>query len=336
MLILAIESSCDETAVAVVNDRREVLANLVASQIDLHRQFGGVVPEVAARAHLEVVLPLIAQALAAAGIAPSDLDAIAVTHRPGLIGALLIGVTAAKTLSWAWNKPLIGVNHLEAHLAAATFAFPEITYPYVALIVSGGHTNLFHVPAVGVYEKIGGTLDDAAGEAFDKAAKILGLGFPGGPAIAAAAERGNPAAFNWRDACLPRKNPRDFSFSGIKTGVLYAARGLAGRRGELLLDEQGVADAAASFQFAAVRALVKRTVGAAREKGVRWLAVGGGVAANRALREAIKVAATKIHCQTAIPPFNLCTDNAVMIAARGIEMFAAGEFADLTLDAAAR
>lgn len=336
-LILAIESSCDETAVALVDETRAVRSSLVATQIDVHRQFGGVVPEIAARAHLTCIIPLVAQAMEEAGIAREDVTAIAVTNRPGLIGALLIGVTAAKALAYAWGKPLIGVNHVEGHIAAAKFAHPEMAYPYVALIVSGGHTNIFYVPEEGVYQPVGGTLDDAAGEAFDKAAKILGLGYPGGPAIDKAAQGGDPAAFPWGDACLPRKNPYDFSFSGIKTSVLYAARGQAqGYKGALLLDEKGVADAAASFQHAVVRALVKRTVKVAKEKRVKWVALGGGVAANSALRAALTAAAAKIHCQAAIPPMKLCTDNALMIAARAHELYAKGDFADLTLDALAR
>jgi len=335
--ILALESSCDETAVAIVNEKREVLSSLIATHIDIHRQFGGVVPEIAARAHLTCIIPLISQALEEAKLTPDALSAIAVTNRPGLIGALLIGVTAAKTLAYAWNKPLIGVNHVEGHIAAAQFAHPKMEYPYVALIVSGGHTNIFYIPAVGVYQPVGGTLDDAAGEAFDKAAKILGLGYPGGPVIDKAARNGDIHAFPWADACLPRKNPYDFSFSGIKTSVLFAACGQAqGYKGALLLDEKGVANAAASFQYAVVRALVKRTLKVAKEKRVKWIALGGGVAANSLLRNELAAAAQKIHCQAAIPPMKLCTDNALMIAARAHELYEAGDFADLTLDALAR
>lgn len=320
-----------------MNERREVLSSLVATQIDIHKQFGGVVPEIAARAHLTCIIPLIDQALAEAHLTKDDIAAIAVTNRPGLIGALLIGLTAAKALAFSWNKPLIGVNHVEGHIAAAKLARPEMTHPYVALIVSGGHTNIFYIPEEGVYQPVGGTLDDAAGEAFDKAAKILGLGYPGGPVIDKAARGGNPKAFPWADACLPRKNPYDFSFSGIKTSILYAARGQAmGYKGELLLDEKGVADAAASFQHAVVRALVKRTIKAAKEKGVKWVALGGGVAANSLLRAELEAAAKKIHCEAAIPPMKLCTDNALMIAARAQELYAKGDFADLTLDAVAR
>ncbi len=336
-LILALESSCDETAGAILRNGSQVLAEFVASQIDLHRQFGGVVPEVACRAHMECLLPGVDKMFTDAGLTPQDLDAVAVTNRPGLIGALLVGVSAAKALAYAWNKPIIGVNHIEGHIAAAKFSHPEMEYPFVALVVSGGHTNIYYVPECGVYEKFGSTLDDAAGEAFDKAAKLLDLGFPGGPVIDKAAREGDINAFDWRDACLPRKNPYDFSFSGLKTAVLYAARGQkAGRKGPLLLDRQGVCDAAASFQNAVVRALVNRTIRVAKEKNVKWIAIGGGVSANTSLREAMAEEARKIRCNLAVPPMKLCTDNAVMIAARAHELYCAGEFADLELDACAR
>ena len=336
-LILALESSCDETAGALLKDGKEVLGQFVASQIDLHRQFGGVVPEVACRAHMECILPGVQKLLADSGVTPDDISAVAVTNRPGMVGALLIGVTAAKSLAYAWEKPLIGVNHIQGHIAAAKFAEPELEYPFVALVVSGGHTNIYYIPECGVYEQISSTLDDAAGEAFDKAAKLLDLGFPGGPVIDRAARGGNKDAYPWRDACLPRNNPYDFSFSGLKTAVLYVARGQrAGRKGPLLLSEQEVKDAAASFQNAVVRALVNRTVKVAREKGVRWIAVGGGVSANSSLREEMTRAAAKFRCRVAVPPLNLCTDNAVMIAVRAEELYQAGEFADLELDAVAR
>ncbi len=335
-LILAIESSCDETAVAILRDGREVLASLVASQIDLHRKFGGVVPEVACRAHMEVLLPLVDEALAKAGVQPEELSAVASTNRPGLIGALLVGLSGAKGLAFAWDKPLITVNHIEGHIAAAQFSCPEMTCPYIALVVSGGHTNIFLVSGQGKYESLAQTLDDAAGEAFDKAAKLLDLGFPGGPAISKAAVNGNPKAYPWLNTCLP-KDGENFSFSGLKTAVLYAARGQkAGRKGPLLLDEQGVNDAAASFQYAVVRALVKRTVAAAKQAGVKWIALGGGVAANGELRETMAAEGKKIGCQVAIPPMNLCTDNAVMIAVRAQELYESGAFDELSVSAVAR
>jgi N6-L-threonylcarbamoyladenine synthase len=335
-LVLGIESSCDETAGALLRGPRTVLGEFVASQVDLHRRFGGVVPEVACRAHMEALLPGLETLFSEADARPDEVDAVAVTNRPGLIGALLVGVTAAKALAAAWEVPLIGVHHIEAHIAAARFAEPGLEPPFVALVVSGGHTNVYFVPETDRYEPWGATRDDAAGEAFDKVAKILDLGFPGGPAIERAAAGGDPARFDWRDACLT-KDGRDFSFSGIKTGVLYAARGQnGGRNGPLLLDEQGVRDAAASFQHAVVHALVTRAVQAARATGAGWIALGGGVAANGALREALGQAAEGAGCRLAVPARSLCTDNAVMIAARGYELFRAGRTDALDLDAHAR
>lgn len=335
-LILGIESSCDETAAALIRDGREVVGSFVASQVDLHRQFGGVVPEVACRAHMECLMPGLDKMLGEAEVTPDAIDAIAVTNRPGLIGALLVGVSAAKGLAFAWDKPLIGVNHIEAHIAAARFHQPELEMPFVALVVSGGHTNVYYVKDEDTYELLGSTRDDAAGEAFDKVAKLLDLGFPGGPRIEKAAQKGNPKAYHWKNSCLPDDGV-SFSFSGIKTGVLYTARGQnAGRKGPLLLNEQEVADAAASFQRAVVHALVTRTVDAAKARGVKWIAIGGGVAANSYLRGRMQEAAGRIGCHVAIPPMNLCTDNAVMIAVRGGELFRSACYDDLALEAFAR
>ncbi len=338
-IILALESSCDETAGAILKNGREVLAQFVASQIDLHRAYGGVVPEVACRAHMECLLPGVDKLLADAGITPTEISAVAVTNRPGLIGALLVGVSAAKALALAWDKPLIGVDHIEGHIAAAEFATPELASPYVALVVSGGHTNLYLVenPAHGrqSMKRLGSTLDDAAGEAFDKAAKLLGLGFPGGPRIEKAAREGNPQAYNWRQTCLP-PDGENFSFSGLKTAVMYAARGRAGRKGELLLDDQGVKDAAASFQEAVTHALVSRSLAAAKGAGVKWLALGGGVAANGYLRAKMAAAAAKGGISLAVPPMALCTDNAVMIAARADRLYEAGVRDGLALETVAR
>lgn len=339
VLILALESSCDETAGAILKNGRETLAQFVASQIDLHRAYGGVVPELACRAHMECLLPGVDKMLADAGVRPERLDAVAVTNRPGLIGALLVGVSAAKALSLAWSKPLIGVDHVEAHIAAAGLAEPELTAPYVALVVSGGHTCLYLVrdldSGLDGMTRLATTLDDAAGEAFDKAAKLLGLGFPGGPLIEKAAAAGDAAAYPWRAACLPPDGV-NFSFSGLKTAVLRAARGKAGRHGPLLLDAKGVADAAASFQEAAVHALTIRALDAAARHGVRWLAMGGGVAANGRLRKVLSEAAAERGLRVAIPPMRLCTDNAVMIAARAHRLFLAGVRDGLDLEAAAR
>ncbi len=263
---------------------------------------------------------------AQSGLRPADLSAVAVTNRPGLIGALLVGVSAAKALALAWGKPLIGVDHIEGHIAAAAFAEPELRTPYVALVVSGGHTNLYLVrdgdfgrgAGRGAMGCLSSTLDDAAGEAFDKAAKT-----------------GNPRAHNWRNTCLPSDGV-NFSFSGLKTAVLYAARGRAGRKGALLLDEQGVADAAASFQEAVTNALVSRAVDAAKRNGVGWIALGGGVAANGYLRAKMLDAGQLHGIRVAIPPMSLCTDNAVMIAARGTQLYEAGVRDALDLETAAR
>ena len=338
-IILALESSCDETAGALLKNGREVLAQFIASQVDLHRVYGGVVPEVACRAHMECLLPGVDALFAEAGIGPGALSAVAVTNRPGLIGALLVGVSAAKALALAWDKPLIGVDHVEAHIAAAGLAEPELAPPYVALVVSGGHTNLYLVrdaaPGRGGMACLASTLDDAAGEAFDKAAKLLGLGFPGGPRIEKAAREGNPKAYAWRKNCLP-PDGTNFSFSGLKTAVLYAARGRAGRKGPLLLDEQGVRDAAASFQEAVVHALVTRTMEAAESSGVSWIALGGGVAANGYLRDALAAAASARGLRVALPPLSLCTDNAVMVGARAHQLYAAGVRDALDLETVAR
>ena len=338
-LILAIESSCDETAGAILRNGRDVLSQFVASQVDLHRVYGGVVPEVACRAHMECLLPGVDKLFHDAGLKPPALDAVAVTNRPGLIGALLVGVSAVKALALAWSKPLIGVDHIEAHIAAAGLAELDLAAPYVALVVSGGHTNLYLVrdgdSGLDAMECLASTLDDAAGEAFDKAAKLLGLGFPGGPLIEKAARAGNPRAFAWRKSCLPDDGV-NFSFSGLKTAVMYAARGRAGRKGPLLLDEAGAADAAASFQEAVTHALVTRTLEAAERHGVSWLALGGGVAANGYLRKALSDAAAARGLRVAIPPMSLCTDNAVMVAARAHRLFAAGVRDDLHLETVAR
>ncbi|MCD8139474.1 MAG: tRNA (adenosine(37)-N6)-threonylcarbamoyltransferase complex transferase subunit TsaD [Planctomycetaceae bacterium] len=338
-LLLALESSCDETAGAIVKDGRDVLAEFVASQVDLHRAYGGVVPEVACRAHMECLLPGVDALFKQAGVTPADLDAVAVTNRPGLIGALLVGVSAAKGLALAWDTPLIGVDHIEGHIAAAALAEPRLEAPYLALVVSGGHTNLYLVRELGAgrggMECLVSTLDDAAGEAFDKAAKLLGLGFPGGPRIEAAAKSGDGSVYDWRKSCLPPDGV-NFSFSGLKTAVMYAARGRAGRKGPLLLDDAGVADAAASFQESVTNALVTRTLEAAERHGVKWVALGGGVAANGYLRAALARAAAEKGLEVAIPPMSLCTDNAVMIAARAHELFVAGVRDTLSLETVAR
>jgi N6-L-threonylcarbamoyladenine synthase len=325
-LVLGIESSCDETAAAVIADGRRVLSSVVASQDDVHAPYGGVVPELASRRHVEVIVPVVDKALADAGVRLGDLDGVAVTHGPGLVGSLLVGCSMAKALAWVHGLPLVGVNHLEGHIFASFLTEDPPEYPFVALVVSGGHTALYHAPAPLVYRLIGQTRDDAAGEAFDKVAKLLGLGFPGGPVIERMAERGDPRAIEFPLAQIT-DGARDFSFSGIKTSVsLYVKRHgpLAGAQ---------IADVAASFQAAVVKMLVRRTVRAALHVGVKRVVLTGGVAANGPLRATLATAGEEHGIRVHIPPPRLCTDNAAMITAAGAARLAAGERAPLTLNA---
>jgi tRNA threonylcarbamoyl adenosine modification protein TsaD/ribosomal-protein-alanine acetyltransferase len=308
-LILAIETSCDETAAAVLRDGREVLSNVIASQVDFHARFGGVVPEIASRKHTEAIVGVVEEALVSAGVGLEDLTALAVTIGPGLVGALVVGVAYAKGLSVATGLPLVGVNHLEGHLFANVLADPSVAPPLVALIVSGGHTSLVHVPAWGEYHTLGSTIDDATGEAFDKVAKALGLGYPGGPVISSLAEQGDPAAIRFPRAML-NSGDYDFSLSGLKTAVAHhvATERAAGR-------DVDVADLAASFQQAVIDVQVAKSVRAVEECRVSDFVLGGGVAANRALREALRSALAERDVRLFVPPFELCTDNAAMIAA---------------------
>jgi N6-L-threonylcarbamoyladenine synthase len=326
MMVLGIESSCDETAAAVVADGRRILANVVASQDALHAPWGGVVPELASRRHLEVVVPVVEQALAAAGLKLADLDGIAVTQGPGLVGSLLIGCSVAKALAWVHRKPLVGVNHLEGHIYAAFLTEDPPEHPFLALVVSGGHTALYLARAPLDYGLVGQTRDDAAGEAFDKVAKLLGLGFPGGPAIQRVAAEGDPGAIAFPLAQMT-DGARDFSFSGIKTSVsLYVKR-----HGPLT--PAAVADVAASFQAAVVKMLVRKTVKAALHWGVKRVVLTGGVAANGPLRERLRAEADAHGIRLHIPPPRLCTDNAAMIAAAGTARLLAGERASLEMNA---
>jgi len=326
MLVLGIESSCDETSAAVLADGRRILSNVVASQDDVHAPFGGVVPELASRRHLEIVLPVVERGLADAGVRAEDVDGIAVTQGPGLVGSLLVGCAVAKSMAYVHRKPLVGVNHLEGHIYAAFLTDDPPEHPFLALVVSGGHTALYHARAPLAYALIGQTRDDAAGEAFDKVAKLLGLGFPGGPLIQRTAEHGDPGAIAFPPARMS-DGTRDFSFSGIKTAVsLYVKR-----HGPL--SSQAVADVAASFQAAAVRMLVRRTIRAALHVGAKRLVLTGGVAANGPLRAALTAEAAEHGLRLHIPPRQLCTDNAAMIAAAGTARLLAGERADLTLNA---
>jgi N6-L-threonylcarbamoyladenine synthase len=333
--ILGIETSCDETAAAVVADGRIIKSSIVSSQTKLHEKYGGVVPEIASRAHIEKIYPVITEAMEQAGVNKDNIDAIAVANQPGLTIALIIGVTAAKTLGLAWDKPLIAINHLHAHLQSAMLAEQNLKLPAVALIVSGGHTCLYDYHSPLEPKLLGSTIDDAAGEAFDKVANILKLPYPGGPSIEKAAKNGNPNAIKFPRSMLGRDS-LDFSFSGIKTAVLYYCRG-QDMKGEDKVDsmsEQEIADIAASFQAAVIDVLLKKTQRAAKKIGAKTILLGGGVAANSALREALQK-----MCDNAVPPKKLlvapkqyCTDNAVMVASLGYHKFKAKLFADLTLE----
>jgi tRNA N6-adenosine threonylcarbamoyltransferase len=327
MRVLGIETSCDETAVAVVEDGRRILSNLISSQVHLHEKFGGVVPEVASRAHLEAINPLITLGLTEAGIWVADLDAVAVTIGPGLVGALLVGLAAAKAMALALGVPFIGVNHLEGHIYANVIEHGPIDEPYVAFLVSGGHTMLVYVPEPFRYEMLGQTLDDAAGEAFDKIARFIGLGFPGGPAIDALAKRGNPDAVRFPRA-LAREPGYDFSLSGVKTAVVRHVRD-ARSKGE----DVSMADLAASFQEAVVDVQVDKTIAAAVDKGVRKIVLGGGVVANTRLRQLMAERAGQVGLDLLVPPLDLCTDNAAMIASAGFYRLEAGERTDLGVGA---
>jgi N6-L-threonylcarbamoyladenine synthase len=304
--VLGIETSCDETAAACVRGGREVLSSVVSSQVDLHARYGGVVPEIASRAHSELIIPVTAQAMVEAGVDAEDLDVVAATTGPGLIGALLVGVSAAKALALTWGLPFVAVNHLEAHLYAALLEEPELQFPLVVLLVSGGHTMLIEMVDHGEYRLLGQTLDDAAGEAFDKVARFLGLGYPGGPAIDQISLQGDPEAVAFPRAMLD--DGLDFSFSGLKTAVVNHVREHP---------EVSTADVAASFQAAVVDVLVAKARRAAREVGAAALALGGGVAANSLLREQFLGACADDGIQGFLPSRSMCTDNAAMIAAAG-------------------
>jgi N6-L-threonylcarbamoyladenine synthase len=331
MYFLAIETSCDETAAAVFDDTPSVLANVVASQTDLHARFGGVVPEVAARAHLQRLLPVIDEALRKAGVRLDQIGAVAVHNTPGLVGALLVGVSAAKMLALTLGVPLIAVNHVEAHVYAARLAAGRDIFPCVGLVVSGGHTSLFHCPTPLEFHLLGATLDDAAGEAFDKVAALLGLGFPGGPAVEREAAGGDPTAFRFPRSFL-HDDRLDFSFSGLKTAVLYACFGQnATSTAQAPLGKKR-ADVAASFQRAVVDVLVNKARQALRRTGLKRLAVGGGVAANRTFRAALETMAGEEGVELFIPPMALCTDNAAM-AAQSVEKWRRQAWAPLDLDA---
>jgi len=327
VITLGIETSCDETAVAIVEDGFTLRTDLIARQEHLHERFGGVVPEVAARAHVEALNPLLAQALDETGLDVGDLDGVAVTVGPGLVGALLVGMAAAKAISLAAKKPLVGVNHLEAHYWANFLEHGKPEPPYVTLIVSGGHTMLVHVPELFRHVVLGQTLDDAAGEAFDKVARMLGLGFPGGPALDAAARTGDPTAIRFPRA-MEDSGDLDFSMSGLKTAVLRYVKGerAAGR-------DIDVPDLAASFQEAIVDVQVTKTIEAARRTGVERVLMGGGVVANTRLRERLVADGSSVGLEVLVPSLALCTDNAAMVACLGAARLERGDRSGLDIAA---
>lgn len=333
MLVLGIESSCDETAAAVVRDGGEIVSSIIASQIDMHRPWGGVVPELASREHLEKIDPIVTEALTRSRVSFADIDAIAVTQGPGLIGSLLVGVCYAKSLAYALDIPFVGVNHIEGHVYSVAFENPEVEYPALALIVSGGHTNIFHVPEEGSYKVVSRTRDDAAGEAFDKVSKMLGLGYPGGPIIERLAKEGDAGRVKFPQAKISDGRP-DLSFSGLKTAVARYVRenGIEPvANGDA--PSQAIKDLAASFQAAVVKALVGTLEKLARELEPKTLIVAGGVACNLALKIAADEAGVRLGLPVYFPSKHLSTDNAAMIAAAGYFHLKSGERADLRMTA---
>lgn len=332
--ILAIETSCDETAVAIVKNR-QVLSSIVSSQIASHRPYGGIVPEVASRQHVEMINPAIAQAFAEAALDWTAIDGIAATCTPGLVGALLVGLTSAKTLALLHHKPLIGIHHLEGHIYASYLSEPDLQPPFLCLLVSGGHTSLIQVKGCGDYQILGQTRDDAAGEAFDKVARLLGLGYPGGPEIDRLAKQGNPQAFPLPEGQVSLPNggfhPYDSSFSGLKTAVLRLVQKL--QQDDCPLP---VIDLAASFQTTVAKALTKRAIACALDHGLTTIAVGGGVAANSGLRQHLQAVAATRNLNVLFPPMKFCTDNAAMIGCAAADHLEHGHTSPLTLGVQSR
>lgn len=323
-LILGIETSCDETSASVVADGRRILSNIISSQVPLHKKYGGVVPEIASRKHLETVLPVVHEALTSAGVGLKDIEAVAVTYGPGLVGTLLVGLSAAKAIAWARDIPLVGVNHLVGHIYANFLTDDPPEFPVICLVVSGGHTDLLYLRDHGSFEIMGRTRDDAAGEAFDKVARSLGLGYPGGPLVERLAREGDPAAVPFPRVYL-EEGTYDFSFSGLKTAVLQHMK----KAGEKV----SLPDVAAGFQQAVVDVLADKACRAARERGVRRIILAGGVASNGALRKALEDRALPLDLKVSYPPPILCTDNAAMIASAGYYSWRAGQVSGLDLNA---
>ena len=327
MNILAIESSCDETAVAIVKDGREVLTDCIASQVELHRIYGGVVPEIASRKHIEAIYGLADQSLERTGLTRQDIDAVAVTYAPGLIGAVLVGVNFAKAAALAMDKPLIPVHHIRGHIAANYIAYPDLEPPFLCLVVSGGHTMIVHVRDYTEMEILGGTLDDAAGECFDKVARVLGMPYPGGAALDKAAAAGDETKYDLPRS-RPGENPYNMSFSGLKTAALNLIH-----HAEQVGEELDVPSLCASFSAAVSDTLVPRVTRALEETGMKKIAVAGGVAANSRIRRDIMAAAQRVGAEVYMPPLSLCGDNAAMIGAQAYYEYLAGNTADMTLNA---
>ncbi|MDI7258415.1 MAG: tRNA (adenosine(37)-N6)-threonylcarbamoyltransferase complex transferase subunit TsaD [Thermodesulfobacteriota bacterium] len=330
MRILAIETSCDDTGAAVIINGRKILSNVVSSQEAVHQKYGGVVPELASRRHIESIVPVVTEALEAAKVTLKEINGIAVTQGPGLVGSLLVGLSFAKSLAFARGLPLVGVNHIEAHLSAIFLEKESPKFPFIGLVVSGGHTSLFRVDGFGKYKRLGQTRDDAAGEAFDKVAKLLGLGYPGGPIIDELAKTGNPKAIRFPRASLG-KNSMDFSFSGLKTAVVNFVKAYPEPPGGY--PENLIRDIVSSFQEAAVEVLVKKTLQAAQSQGLERIVLSGGVAANQCLRQRIKEESFKQKLKVYLPSPFFCTDNAAMVGVVGYEYLKRGIRSPLSLNA---
>ncbi len=326
-LILGIESSCDETAASVVKNGRHIMSNIISSQVDLHKKYGGVVPEIASRKHVELIMPVINQALEEAGVTLQDIDAVGVTYGPGLVGALLVGLTAAKAISFTAEKPLVGVHHIEGHIAANYLQYPELEPPFICLVASGGHSHIVNVESYNKFEILGQTRDDAAGEAFDKISRAIGLGYPGGPLIDKYAAQGDSQAVKFPRVYFD-DGSLDFSFSGLKTAVLNHLNRL-----EQTGEKVNIPDIAASFQQAVVDVLVRNTVNAAKLKKINKIALAGGVAANSRLRSEMKSTAEKLGIEVMYPELILCTDNAAMIGCAAYYEYIRGARAGLDLNA---